>query len=176
MGCIPAKEDSFKHNSIDQMEPQPNLDDSIINLQKGGLLVKTTLGYIQYGIPPETVKDSLSLGIPVPEYYIIPKEKFDWTDGISLMEFEFPVYYNFFLRKQNKTKLICDIETMEQIRMIFQETLLGPLSFKDFKNDFIKDYEAIPDMEKELAYFAKNPFIKGTQYKFDQFIEFLLFD
>ena len=46
-------------------------------------------------------------GVAVPEYYIIPKERFDFEDGMSLVEIEFPVYYNFFLKKR-KTTLICD--------------------------------------------------------------------
>ena len=145
-------------------------------LDKGGFLIKTAIGNVQFGIPPETVKDSMSLGTQVPEYYIVPKEKFDWSDGINLMEFEFPVYYNFFLRKQNKTKLICDEETRERIRVIFQETLLGPATFEDFQEDFADRYEAIPDFEKELAHFAKNPFNPQQVLSIELFIEFLVFD
>ena len=73
------------------------------------------------------------------------------------MEFEFPVYYNFFLKKMTKTKIICNEITMKQIKAIFQETLLGPLEFKEFNEDFIEDYDAKPDMKKELEYFAKHP-------------------
>ena len=46
---------------------------------------------------------------------------------------------------------------MKQIKAIFQETLLGPLEFKEFNEDFIEDYDAKPDMKKELEYFAKHP-------------------
>ena len=86
-------------------------------------MVKSAIGSIQFGIPPETLKDSMKVGLPVPEYYIIPDKTFDWNDGTSVMEFEFPVYYNFFMRKQNRTKLICDYQTAQNIKVIFQETL-----------------------------------------------------
>jgi len=46
---------------------------------------------------PETVKDAIKMGISVPEYYIIPTKTFDWDEGINLMEFEFPLYFNFFV-------------------------------------------------------------------------------
>jgi CRP-like cAMP-binding protein/phosphoribosyl 1,2-cyclic phosphodiesterase len=177
MGCFPSKDEILKHHFIEPTDqPVHNPDDSLIDLQKGGMLIKTVCGYIQFGIPPETVKDSMSLGLPVPEFYIIPREKFDWNDGISLMEFEFPVYYNFFLRKQNKTKIICDKETSDQIRIIFQETLLGPSSFPDFDREFVKDYKGKPNIRKELQYFARNPFIPNAHYEFNQFIEFHTFD
>lgn len=92
---------------------------NITPLSKGGLIINSSIGNIQYGIPPETVKDSMSMGTAVPEYYIIPMLRFDWNEGISLMEFEFPAYYNFFLRKQNKIKVICDSKVKVQIESIF---------------------------------------------------------
>lgn len=56
----------------------------------------------QVGIPPETIKDSMALGLPVPQYFVVPPEKFCRTLGNSLgvnvAEFEFPAYYNFFLK------------------------------------------------------------------------------
>ena len=76
-------------------------------MARGGLIIQTSLGNIQYGTPPESVKDSILSGVAIPEYYIIPKERFDFEDGMSLVEIEFPVYYNFFLKKR-KTTLICD--------------------------------------------------------------------
>ena len=148
----------------------------IIELDKGGILIKTSLGNIQYGIPPETVKDSLAMGMQVPEFYIIPRTKFDWNDGISLMEFEFPVYFNFFLRKRNKTKLICDEETRKRIKIIFQETLLGPKTFENFDQEFDPGYLAKPDIVKELGYFSKNPFNPSEKLHAELFIDFIIWD
>ena len=105
---------------------------NVINLPKGGKLIRSMIGNIQFGIPPETIKDSSKIEGGVPEYFIIPSKRFDWKDGINFMEFEFPVYYNFFIRKKRKTKLICDFKTMKDIQVIFQETLLGPRDFSRF--------------------------------------------
>lgn len=178
MGCLPSKEEDIL--ACGHIHPETHskksIDEKCIFLKKGGTLINSSIGYIQYGIPPETLKDTMKLGFPVPEYFIIPDKTFDWNDGMSLMEFEFPVYYNFFLRKQNKTKLICDQKTGKNIRTIFQETLLGPADFKNLSADFVKGYRAQPDMRKEMDYFAKNPFLPGKMYEFDQFIELHTFN
>ena len=148
----------------------------MINLPKGGKLIRSMIGNIQFGIPPETIKDSSKIEGGVPEYFIIPSKRFDWKDGINFMEFEFPVYYNFFIRKKRKTKLICDFKTMKDIQVIFQETLLGPRDFSRFHRDFWEGYSAVPDMPRELAHFAVNPFDPNEPLKLEMFIEFLIFD
>lgn len=56
----------------------------------------------------------MAKGMQVPEYYIIPENQFDFRYGISLMEIEFPVYFNFFM-KRKKTTLICNEKTMQDI-------------------------------------------------------------
>ncbi|CAM9672075.1 unnamed protein product, partial [Sphacelaria rigidula] len=85
-------------------------------LPRGGIYVPTKIGPIQIGIPPETIKDSLSSGLPVPQYYLVPQDSFCRTLGNSLgvnvAEFEFPAYYNFFL-KGRPVKLIVSSEDME---------------------------------------------------------------
>ena len=152
------------------------MEKNLIDLPKGGKVIQSALGNIQYGMPPETIKDSMSIEGGVAEYYIIPVTRFDWKDGINCMEFEFPVYYNFFIRKKLKTKMICDEKTMRDIKVIFRETLLGPEDFSRFHRDFWEGYKAIPDMPKELAHFAVNPFNTGEPLEVDMFIEFVLFD
>lgn len=87
-------------------------------MAKGGVVVRTSQGPVQHGIPPESVKDSMSKGFNVPEYYIIPENQFDYANGMSFMEIEFPVYYNFFMKRM-KTTLICDKETKKAILTIF---------------------------------------------------------
>lgn len=148
----------------------------MINLPKGGKLVPSVIGNIQYGMPPETIKDSSKIEGGVPEYFIIPTSRFDWKDGINFMEFEFPVYYNFFICKRRKTKLICDFKTMKDVQVIFQETLLGPKNFSRFHRDFWEGYSAVPDMPRELAHFGVNPFQPDQPLRLEMFIEFLVFD
>lgn len=45
----------------------------LTSLQKGGSIIETKIGNIQYGIPPETLKDALIQNVEVPEYYIVPE-------------------------------------------------------------------------------------------------------
>lgn len=178
MGCTHTNENLISQSlqEIRQNDLTNSIKEKMIYLEKGGIILQTSLGNIQYGIPPETVKDSISMGVSVPEYYIIPKKTFDWTDGINLMEFEFPVYFNFFIRKKTKTKIICDEETKKKILIIFQETLLGPKDFLNFKDEFVEGYKGIPDMKKELKYFAVNPFQQDQPLTCDLFIDFLIYD
>ena len=78
MSCLISHDEI--NRSKQQLSEQNNTVDNntpLINLVKGGLLVQTSIGNIQYGIPPETVKDSLNLGLKIPEYYIVPKKGFD---------------------------------------------------------------------------------------------------
>ena len=139
-------------------------------------MIRTLLGNLQYGMPPETVKDTFLIEGGVPEYYIIPSQKFDWQDGINFMEFEFPVYCNFFIKKKVKTKLICTLETKKKIEIIFQETLLGPKDLSNFSKDFWETYKCIPQIEKELKHFAVNPFNPSQKLTVDLFIDFIIFD
>jgi hypothetical protein len=69
-------------------------------------------------MPPETVKDSLVLGLEVPTYYIIPSKRFDRKSGVNVAEFEFPAYFNFFM-KRRKITLICNQQEEKPIRTVF---------------------------------------------------------
>ena len=92
------------------------------------------------------------------------------------MEFEFPVYCNFFIKKKVKTKLICTEQTKKKIEIIFQETLLGPKDLSKFSNDFWENYKGIPQIDKELKHFAVNPFNPTQKLSVDLFIEFIIFN
>ena len=106
-----------------------SINTKFIDLPRGGSVVFTKIGPIQFGIPPESVKDALKLGIEVPTYYIIPTSKWDKIYNVSVAEFEFPAYFNFFVKKK-KINLICTKENEKAIKDIFQETLLGPVDFE----------------------------------------------
>lgn len=176
MGCTSSHQEliSRTYKEFEERSEKKYID-NLIELAKGGIIIQTNVGNIQYGIPPESVKDSLMLGIDVPLYYIIPEEKFNFEDGISLVEIEFPIYYNFFFKKK-KTIFICTEELKLKILTIFRETLLGPENLDDFDKDFIDGYKGIPDIKKELEHFAKNPFVPGTKLSLELFIEFVIFD
>lgn len=113
---------AFKKNSVDYDLEKKRIDldmqSNVINLPRGGLIIKTKIGNIQYGLPPETVKDSLKLGISVPTYFIIPTNRFDRKTGINVAEFEFPAYFNFFCNKR-QICLICTKSAEKDIKNIF---------------------------------------------------------
>lgn len=102
-------------------------NEKITKLKRGGYVVKTAVGPIQFGLPPETVKDSLIGGLEVPTNYVIPSNRFNRKYGLSVAEFEFPAYFNYFVKKR-QINLICTKEAEQAIRIVFQETLCGPKS------------------------------------------------
>ena len=63
----------------------------IDHLDRGGVQVLTRAGAVQFGMPPETVKDSMTLGLTVPTLFVVPRERFNLQNGLSVCELEFPV-------------------------------------------------------------------------------------
>ena len=102
----------------------------MVSLPRGGRVVNTPVGPIQFGMPPETIKDSMKLGIPIPEYFVIPNERFNReigpNEGINLSEFEFPAYCNFFFKGKRVNLIVSSEDVKDRIRSVFQETLLDP--------------------------------------------------
>jgi hypothetical protein len=66
--------------------------------------------YIQFGSPPETIKDTMRLPGAC-RIFRPAAELFNWIKGISVGEIEFPLYYNFFIKKK-KTFILCAQETV----------------------------------------------------------------
>ena len=141
----------------------------------------------QFGIPPETIKDSMKLGLPVPQVYIVPVERFcreiGPALGVNLAEFEFPAYFNFFVYKKRCTLVVDSVDAEDNIRRVFSETLLGPEQFRrdenpityepeDFAPDFPKD--AMPDFQKELKHFRIMP--DGKELVIETILNFLHFE
>eukprot|EP00924_Labyrinthula_sp_SR-Ha-C_P003810 snap_masked-scaffold_3-processed-gene-5.29-mRNA-1 protein AED:0.07 eAED:0.07 QI:0/0/0/1/1/1/3/0/1064 len=131
----------------------------VISLPRGGSIVQTKIGPIQFGIPPETIKDSLNLKLEVPRIFIVPSERFSCrigaTQGLNLAEFEFPAYFNFFMKGGKRICLVVDNESVKKcVEEVFQETLLGPKTWDDCV-DFSPSYpvEKKPQMMKETLYF-----------------------
>ena len=127
-------------------------------------------------MPPETIKDSMMMGLQMPGIFIIPSKRYSRQFFINVAEFEFPAYFNFFIKKM-KIKLVCDKEQEKNIRIIFQETLLGPKEFPNVEDEFNdtlpKGYR--PDFPKELGQMATNP-ITGQKLQLETLIDFVLFD
>ncbi|KAG7350581.1 metallo-beta-lactamase superfamily protein [Nitzschia inconspicua] len=161
---------------------------TIDSLPRGGISFETKgVGRIQFGIPPETIKDSMVLGMEVPTVYIVPVERFcrelGHALGLNFAEFEFPAYFNFFV-KQKRVQLVVDsLEAEKDIRTVFGETLLGPDKFRNNLNhcenadeDFDPTFpvDARPNFYKEFLNFRVNDG-SSSELSTDTLLEFIHF-
>ena len=48
------------------------LTEPYTTLRRGGYLVETSVGYIQFGSPPETIKDTMMLPRSAPQIFVLP--------------------------------------------------------------------------------------------------------
>ena len=125
----------------------------LTELPRGGFLVRTSIGPIQFGSPPETIKDTMLMDCGVPNIFILPYEHFDASRKISMAEIEFPIYYNFFL-KNRKTHIFVNPNHVENLKTVLKESLFGPETL-DLSGEF-KEGEEIPDILSEMRYFRAN--------------------
>jgi hypothetical protein len=131
----------------------------------------------------------MRLGLGVPSVYIVPVERFcremGPALGINLAEFEFPAYFNYFVRNKSCTLVVDSEDAENNIRRVFGETLLGPAQFRDHLNpkpnedeDFDPSFprEARPNFYKEFYHFRTAE--KSTNYQeltIDTLLEFCHF-
>ena len=90
----------------------------------------TVLGPLQFGIPPETIKDHMVAKREVPTYYVLPTDAFmrriGPTQGLNVAEFEFPTYFNFFVKRRRVNMIVATVEVEARIRRVFQVRRRGP--------------------------------------------------
>lgn len=141
-----------------------------VRLPRGGyVFIENNRVIFQLGIPPETIKDSIKLFGEAPQYYIVPKNMVDRTTFLNIAEVEFPIYYNYFVKKR-KTFIICSSEQRKALETLFKESLIGPDSV--YSEDFYGGIECnIPD---EMLFFRRKDQTKKEEL-FDVFdsVEFL---
>ena len=97
----------------------------LVQLPRGGSLVETKYGSVQFGCPPNTLKDCMKLGITIPTCYIIPGRIFDTQSKIAAAEIEFPAYFNYFMLKKQVT-FVATKSQAERLSQVLRETLVGP--------------------------------------------------
>ncbi len=138
------------------------------SLPRGGYLVETSVGYIQFGSPPETIKDTMMLPRSTPQIFVLPNKFFHVEKGISVAELEFPIYYNHFLR-QKKTYIVCTREQREQLKIVLNEAVFGP-EIVDLASEFVDGESTFgfPDMVKEMDHF------RGGR-ELDDLVKFVIF-
>lgn len=124
----------------------------IIQLSRGGTIIKTDYGCIQVGAPPETIKDSMNLFGDVPNTFVVPNKMFSSECSISLADFEFPTYFNFFVKKR-QIKIIGFGHQLKICQHVLREALLGPESVSlagEFPYGTNKD--SIPNLKAEMEF------------------------
>ncbi len=151
--------------------PKPveiKLEEPYTSLPRGGYLIDTSAGYIQFGSPPETIKDTMSLPRGCPQIYVLPNLFFHPEKGISVAELEFPIYFNHFIR-QKKTYVVCTEEQKEQLKVVLQESVFGPETV-DLRSEYSDGATSFgfPDIKKEMEYF------RGGR-KLDDLVKFAIF-
>ena len=147
-----------------------------IPLPRGGQIVITSLGPIQFGIPPETIKDTSLLSCGVPQILVVGNRFFSYSRGINLADVEFPIFFNFFIRKQ-KCVIICTEEQRERVKAFMQESMFGPETV-NLEADVQGDPSRLPwcpDLQREMDHFSQNPFKPGHRLTYDDFVEFVTY-
>jgi len=147
----------------------------LIFLSRGGILIPASNGNIQMGIPPETIKDTMKIKGGVPDMYIVPGNMFDLHYGVALAEMEFPVYYNFFIKKA-KTRIICNEGQRKRIETVISEALFGP-EIMDYVHEYAEgeNTHGFPNLRAEMDHFRKSMGPAGS-VELEDLIEFCVLD
>lgn len=122
-------------------------------LKRGGTLIEFGDHVIQFGAPPETIKDTMLLECGVPEVFVLPRTMFNWEKGINVADMEFPLYFNFFIRGKRATVVGTD-DQARRLAAALQEAVFGPKQL-DLQQDRFDagDDLYVPDIHGELEYF-----------------------
>lgn len=139
-------------------------------LPRGGIVFPSAAGAIQYGSVPETIKDTMVMESGVPAIYVVPERLFSAERGISLAELEFPAYFNFFIKK-GRTTIVCRPEQRATLEAVCSQSLFGPgeLDREEFSPD---RRSGLPELDKEMAHFRKNPFKGGEPMQLSDLYDF----
>ncbi|MBI2945124.1 MAG: MBL fold metallo-hydrolase, partial [Candidatus Wallbacteria bacterium] len=155
---------------------QASSSSQVLSLPAGGFVVQTSEGWVQFGIPPETIKDTMTMPCGVPSLYIVPRKMFYLDRGISTAEMEFPFYYNFFILRR-KCRILCTASQKRRLTAVMKESVFGPeeldltLEYMNGRKNF-----RFPDLRAEVEFFRKNPFRGGKRLELADMVQFTTFD
>eukprot|EP01119_Soliformovum_irregulare_P016677 TRINITY_DN4868_c0_g2_i3.p1 TRINITY_DN4868_c0_g2~~TRINITY_DN4868_c0_g2_i3.p1 ORF type:complete len:1018 (-),score=260.94 TRINITY_DN4868_c0_g2_i3:72-3125(-) len=141
---------------------------------------ESSIGPIQIGVPPETIKKSMRDGVAVPKVYVLPAMLFSGDENFG--EVEFPIYFNYFMKKafldpENRIILIGTKEDLDRIRTIFSESFYGPKDEHIFVKEEISDQKLGYKIDLKAERFeiaAKRP--DGSPLPLETFANFIEFD
>ena len=125
---------------------------NVLELPRGGYLIKTSEGQIQFGAPPETIKDTIVTTDLVPQIFVLPRQLFHWQKGINVADMEFPLYFNFFIKKR-KTLIIGTEEQCRRLIIALREAVFGPQDLDLSQDAAGTQITYVPDIRGEIDYF-----------------------
>lgn len=131
---------------------------TVVALSRGGLWVNTPAGPVQLGAPPETIKDTLVREGGVARTILLPRTFVDVRRGRSLVDVEFPIYFNLFVKKRPLI-VVGPAAAEERLRVAIAESLFGP-AHDDGAGDFA-DGTRVPDLARERGFFRRGPYRSG---------------
>jgi CRP-like cAMP-binding protein len=145
-------------------------------LPRGGFLIHAEGELLQYGIPSETIKDTMKLACGVPRTFIVPHYMFDFASGVATADIEFPIYFNYFIKKR-PARIICTEKQRRRIETVLSESLFGP-EHLDYRHEFAQgeNTPGYPDLKTEFEYFRDIPTASGGRLTLDDLVEFRMFD
>ncbi|MEQ8187973.1 MAG: cAMP/cGMP-dependent 3',5'-cyclic-AMP/GMP phosphodiesterase [Candidatus Eremiobacterota bacterium] len=148
------------------------MKEDVTVLPRGGIIARTSAGPVQVGAIPETIKDTMVREGNVPQIFLMPAKLFSFEYGISTADFEFPIYYNFYI-KNRKTILIGPKKDGKKIISVIKEALYGP-RHPAVEHDYREGKKAktFPALKKEFTYFKFEPEL-GRTAVMDDFIDYI---
>lgn len=121
-------------------------------LARGGLWLRTPLGALQLGAPPETLKDTMPIKDGVPRIVVLPRTLVDVRKGLPTADLEFPIYWNLFVRKRPLI-VIGTADQRARVQAAVQEALLGPVDL-DLRTSMAPG-RVVPDLAREHRWFRR---------------------
>lgn len=152
--------------------PVELVGDDPIALPRGGMWLRTPLGALQLGAPPETLKDTIQTKEGVPRFLVLPRMLVDVRRGLPTADLEFPIYWNLFV-KHRPLVVIGTPDQETRVRAAVQESLLGPVR-QDLASS-VAPGRLVPDLQKEQRWFRRGDWKHDGQLSLDDAIEFIPF-
>eukprot|EP01103_Thecamoeba_quadrilineata_P012174 TRINITY_DN3074_c0_g1_i1.p1 TRINITY_DN3074_c0_g1~~TRINITY_DN3074_c0_g1_i1.p1 ORF type:complete len:788 (-),score=160.94 TRINITY_DN3074_c0_g1_i1:824-3187(-) len=161
---------------------EPYWSGPIQRLEEGAFTYDGPGGILQIGIPPETIKASMLQGKNVPQVFVFPPPIY--KSDSSIVEVEFPVYFNFFIKNAFKNpefrvKFIGTRDQIDRAKIAFNESMFGPGPQHIYVKDEIDPEKAAQgywiDFHKERNFLAYKDG-GGKQPSTDHFADFIYFD
>ena len=131
--------------------------------------METPAGPVQFGMPPDSIKDTMVRDHGVPCIFVLCKQLFSVERGVAFADIEFPVYYNFFV-KNRRALFLGRAGQGDEVLHVLREAMLGPEKL-DLREDFPTG-EPIPDLRREMDFFRLSPGSSTGRLELDDTAEF----